>query len=72
MKQFVIQVPENKASFFLELIHSLGFSRAEDIEESRDLGIAEEHKELIRDRIATVKDSDFVSWDVASKQIKLD
>ncbi|TVR86573.1 MAG: hypothetical protein EA411_10155 [Saprospirales bacterium] len=62
MKRVILKVPDKKLSFFLELIQHLGIEVAEETD------IAEEHKAIVRDRIETAKDEDFVPWDEARKE----
>lgn len=58
MKQVIVNVPEKKMDFFLELLNSLGFSQTDD-----DQDIPEEQKELVRLRIKNAKKSDYLNWD---------
>jgi hypothetical protein len=58
MKQVIVNVPDKKMDFFLELLNSLGFSQTED-----DQDIPEEQKELVRLRIKNAKKSDYLRWD---------
>ena len=71
MKQFILQVPEKKARFFLELINSLGYIKTEEVEDAFAFEIPEEQKQLVKDRIQTAKSSGILSWDEAAKKIKL-
>lgn len=58
MKQVIVNVPDKKMDFFLELLNSLGFSQTDD-----DQDIPEEQKELVRLRIKNAKKSDYLKWD---------
>ena len=63
MKEITLKIPDNKLSFFLELIEQLGFELSEEIE------IPEEHQEIVRDRIRTTKTEDMVPWKEARKRL---
>ena len=63
MKRVTLKVPDQKLSFFLELIKHLGIEVAEETD------IPEEHKAIVRDRIKTAKDEDLVPWDEARKEL---
>jgi len=71
MKQFVIQVPENKASFFKELIHNLGYVKSEEIDDSLAFEIPDSQKELVRQRVKTAKPSGILHWDDAKMKIRI-
>ena len=45
MKEVTLKIPENRLTFFLELVEQLGFEVAGELE------IPEEHKAIVRDRI---------------------
>jgi hypothetical protein len=68
MKQVIVSVPEKKIKFFLELMNSLGFNSADDVE----VEVPEEHKKLIRNRIKTAGAKSYSDWDKARTRIKLD
>lgn len=46
MKQVILNIPESKFQFFMELVKNLGFVKATDI------SIPEEHKQEVRKRMA--------------------
>lgn len=50
MKKVTISVPEEKYSFFIELLESLDFAT---LNSSEDVAISEEHKAVVRDRMKT-------------------
>ncbi|MAC95615.1 MAG: hypothetical protein CMC96_08935 [Flavobacteriales bacterium] len=62
MKEVRLKIPDNKISFFMELINQLGIEVAEQID------IPEEHKTIVRERIKTTKPEDMIPWDEARKQ----
>lgn len=65
MTEITLKIPDAKVSFFMELVQNLGFDFSILSDE-----IPEEHKQLVRDRINTVKKEDYISWDVARKQFR--
>jgi len=62
MKELTLKIPENKLSFFLELVKQLG------IEVSDSSEIPEEHKAIVRERINTANPKDMIPWEEARKQ----
>ncbi len=62
MKEITLKIPDNKFSFFMELIQQLG------IEISEEEGITEEHKSIVRERIKNAKAEDMIPWEEARKQ----
>ena len=62
MKEVTLKIPDKKLDFFMELIKQLGFEISEEV------GIPEEHKAIVRERIKTAKPEDMVSWKEARKQ----
>ena len=71
MKQFVVQVPENKVRFFVALVQNLGYLKSEEIEDTLAFEIPDAQKEMVRHRIKTAKPSAVLDWDDAQKKIKL-
>lgn len=49
MKQVTINIPENKFTFFMELISNLGYAKV------NDHNIPEEHKKIVLQRIEAAK-----------------
>jgi len=72
MKQFILQVPEQKARFFTELIQSLGFVKTKEINEITSFEVPEEHKKIVRERMKSSHPSELLDWDDALKKIKVD
>lgn len=68
MKQVILNIPENKFAFFMELVKNLGFVKAEVI------SIPEEHKKEVRNRIAaTSKNPErLLDWNDIKNDFKLD
>ena len=64
MKQVIVNVPEKKLDFFLELIKSLGLSGTAEPE------VSEAAKKIVRERIRSAKASDYISWEKAKKKIR--
>lgn len=67
MKQFLINVPDDKQHFFKELMDSLNFSVAETGMVNEP--VPEWHKELVSKRFEEASEEDFVSWDEAKKKL---
>jgi len=68
MKQFIINVPDDKQSFFEELMRNLDFS----IESGGMLNepVPEWHKEIVLDRMENFSEEEHIPLDMAMKQIK--
>ena len=74
MKQFTIQVHENKADLFVELMESISFVKLvkEDIvKEENVLDIPEEHKSVVRERIHQYGDKTdkYLDWSEIEKKL---
>jgi hypothetical protein len=68
MKEVTLKIPENRLTFFMELVEQLGFEVAGELE------ISEEHKAMVRDRI---KKSDqnperLLDWEQVQDNFQLD
>jgi hypothetical protein len=63
MKEITLKIPDNKLSFFMELIKQLGF------EVTQEIAISEEHKKLVRERMETAVEEEMIPWPEARKQI---
>jgi len=68
MKEVTLKIPENRLTFFMELVEQLGFEVAGELE------ISEEHKAIVRDRI---KISDeiperLLDWEQVQDNFQLD
>ncbi len=66
MRKVTISVPEDKYSFFLELLESLDFAT---LNSSEDTVISEDQKALIRDRIKTA--TTFKDWNEVKEGFKV-
>ncbi|KAA3651751.1 MAG: hypothetical protein DWP98_02450 [Bacteroidetes bacterium] len=68
MKQVILNIPENKFQFFMELVKNLGFVKAADV------SIPEEHKKIVRQRIADSNKNPerLLDWDEVKNDFKLD
>ncbi len=66
MKEITLKIPDTKFSFFMELVKQLGIEV-----DNKNIEIPEEHKNLVRERIKTAKQEDYVSWEDAREQLKL-
>ena len=68
MKEVTLKIPDNRLTFFMELVEQLGFEVAGELE------ISEEHKAIVRDRI---KKSDqnperLLDWEQVQDNFQLD
>ncbi len=66
MKHITLSIPEEKYSFFIELLNSIDFVSIDDS------SISEEHKELVRERKRTATTDTLKDWDEAKHQFKID
>lgn len=66
-----VAVPENKLTFFKELVHSLNFKEI-DTEDQLNFDIPEEHKKLVLERIKNAKPENWLRWDEVQDSFKLD
>lgn len=64
MKEVTLKIPEQKLSFFMELIKELGIEVLENSE------IPESHKAIVRERIRDAKPEDYIPWEEARKQLQ--
>lgn len=64
MKQITLNIPDDKYTFFLELMENLGFEKTDE------LTIPQEHKDIVRERIRNSKPDELISWDEARKKLK--
>lgn len=70
MKQFTIQIPDNKVDLFVELMKSISFVKS--IEEDKIADIPEEHKSVVRERIQKYENSgkEYLEWDDIEEKLK--
>ncbi|TRX61420.1 hypothetical protein FNH22_05020 [Fulvivirga sp. M361] len=64
MKQITLNIPDSKYQFFMELIHQLGFDKAEEID------IPDGHKAIVRERIKNSNPEELIPWQEARKQLR--
>lgn len=71
MKQFTIQVHENKADLFVELMESISFVRL--VKEEKVLDIPEEHKSVVRERIHQYGDKTdkYLDWSEIEEKLNI-
>jgi len=67
MKQVTLNIPDKEYSFVLQLLKKLGSITITE----KDLAIPEEHKNLIRQRRNSAKETDLVKWKDARKSLGL-
>jgi len=68
MKEITLKIPEERLSFFMELVEQLGFEIAGELE------ISEDHKALVRERIKK-SDQDpgrLLDWEEVQNNFRLD
>ncbi len=71
MKQFIINVPDEKRSFFEELMKNLDFSVSENTPVNFvNEPIPEWHKEIVLERMNNAKETDYIPWEEAKQQIR--
>ena len=73
MARIVIDIPDNKLGFFMELIKNLGFAKiAKETKTSYLVDIPEAHQKLVMDRFTKVRKNPdkLMDWDEAKKKLK--
>lgn len=68
MKEITLKIPEDRLSFFMELVEQLGFEVAQELE------ISETHKAFVRDRIkkSDQNPSNLLDWEEVQDKFRLD
>ncbi len=68
MKQVILNIPDNKYQFFIELIRNLGFDKAEEHD------IPEEHKAIVRERTLKSKENPerLLDWDQVQDKFRFE
>jgi len=63
MKQFTITISDDKVDFFMELMESISFVK--EVKEENLFEVPEEHKSIVRERIAKYENSpdSYLDWD---------
>jgi len=61
MKEITLKIPDEKVPFFLQLVNELG------LELSEETPIPEEHKAIVRERMKSSEEKDFITWEEARK-----
>jgi hypothetical protein len=64
MKRIIVNVPEKKFDEFLKLMAENGYKTQEE-----DFDIPEWHKEIVRERIRTAKEEDYIPWEEVKKNL---
>ena len=73
MARIVIDIPDSKLSFFMELVKNLGFAKIADETKTSDImDIPEAHQKLVMDRFNKVRKNPdkLMDWDEAKKTLK--
>ncbi|KPQ00870.1 MAG: toxin-antitoxin system antidote component [Bacteroidetes bacterium HLUCCA01] len=63
MKEITLKIPDQKLEFAVELFHQLG------LEIVAEPSITEEHKAIVRERIASLSEEELIPWVEARKQL---
>ncbi len=77
MKEIIVQVPNTRVDFFLELLNGLGIlgriRESEVVSEDKDMIIPEFHKEIVRERMKKYADNPqrVLTWSEVRKELKL-
>jgi len=66
-----VAVPENKLTFFKELVTSLNFKEI-DVSIDMDFDIPEAHKKMVLERIKNSKPENWLRWDEVKDNFTLD
>lgn len=68
MTSYIVNIPDDKKSFFEELLSSLGF---ESKKENEDFIVPDWHKKIVLDRIKSAKPEDYkeLNWKELEKEI---
>lgn len=69
MKQFTITVSDDKVDFFVELMESITFVK--EVKEEKGFEVPEEHKSLVRERIAKYENSpdSYLEWNEIEEKL---
>jgi len=73
MARIVIDIPDSKLSFFMELVKNLGFAKIANESKTSDImDIPEAHQKLVMDRFNKVRKNPdkLMDWDEAKKMLK--
>ncbi len=73
MARIVIDIPDSKLSFFMELVKNLGFAKIANESKTSDImDIPEAHQKLVMDRFNKVRKNPdkLMDWDEAKKTLK--
>ena len=64
MNQVTLNIPDNEIDFFMKLIEKFNYDAVVN-----DFSFSQEIKDLLDERKRTSKDEDFISWEIAKKQL---
>lgn len=72
MKQFTITIPDNEEIDFIKLMKSISYIK--NIERNNIFDIPEEHKQIVRNRIAKYENrpESYLTWEEIENKMKLD
>jgi hypothetical protein len=68
MKQVILNIPDNKYQFFMELVQSLTFVNIDEMD------VPEEHKAIVAERILKLNENPgrLLDWEQEKDNFKLD
>lgn len=78
MARIVIDIPDSKVGFFMELIKNLGFIKVAEktgVESNEnEIAISKRHQKLVMDRFSKVRENPdkLMDWDEAKKRLNPD
>lgn len=65
MRRVVVNVPEDKLTEFDLAMKTLGFKTTEE-----DITVPEWHKEIVRERIRTTREEDYIPWEEVQRKFR--
>ncbi|MEA3445235.1 MAG: addiction module protein [Bacteroidota bacterium] len=70
MTQFTVTIPDNKISFFRELISNLSYAK---FEETQEFELSDAHKEILNQRLENYKNNpgSYINWEDVKKDIEI-
>ncbi|MBX3102515.1 MAG: hypothetical protein KF690_08410 [Bacteroidetes bacterium] len=70
MRSVTVYMPEERFSFFLELMSQMGFEAIPDQEVSEDTPVPQGAQQLVRERMAALEESRCLPWKTVYAQLK--
>lgn len=66
MARIIVNVPDEKLTEFNTVMNAMGFRSTEE-----DFVVPEWHKEIVRERIRTTPEEDYIPWEEVKRQLDL-